>query len=93
MASLDVFYWNLEVFLKICIFGVSGMLLVPSVLSYVRLRSLKLLFISIAFILFFLKGALLVAGLLIPDLVYGESTPLLLLDVGIIGALYAAAAK
>ncbi|MDD5502940.1 MAG: hypothetical protein PHH26_05695 [Candidatus Thermoplasmatota archaeon] len=93
MASPDSFYWNLEVFLKICVLGISGIMLVPSILSYLRLKSVKLLFVSIAFVLFFIKGVLMVLGLFLTGLGYAEPMALLLLDIGVLFALYAAAAK
>jgi hypothetical protein len=93
MASPESFYWNLEVFLKICVLGISGIMLVPSILSYVRLKSVKLLFVSIAFILFFAKGLLMILGLFVAGFDYTEPMTLLLLDIGVLFALYAAAAK
>ncbi len=93
MTPPDSFYWNLEVFLKICLAGISGILLVPSILSYARLKSTKLLFVSMALVLFFFKGVLLVLGAFLPDFGYTEPMALLLLDIGVLFAIYAAAAK
>ena len=93
MASPDSFYWNLEVFLKICVLGISGIMLVPSILSYLRLKSVKLLFVSIAFVLFFTKGILMVLGLFVANFDFTEPMALLLLDIGVLFALYAAAVK
>ncbi len=84
---------NVGVFLKFCLAGLAGLVLVPSILSYLRTRSVKFLFISAAFFLLFGKGCLMIWALFAPSLGFTEPATLLALDVAVVAALYLAAVK
>lgn len=81
---------NLGILLAILVAGVSAMLLLVSVLSWLRLRSLKLLFAGGAFAVLILKGAL--AAWRAYDTRDIDLTPIVL-DAFVLGFLYAAVAK
>jgi len=75
------------VFSSIVMAGLATLLLLVSLTSYLRLRSLKMLFLVAAFSVFVLKGALLLAERA------EQSTGLIVLDLFIIVFLYLTVAK
>lgn len=83
--------WDLELFLKVCVLGFSGILFLVSVVSFYRLRSLKLLFVSVALFFFLIKGLLMVYGSFTQE--FSQPLPLLILDIGIISSIYLATVR
>jgi hypothetical protein len=67
--------------------GLAALLAAVSAISYARVRDLKLGLLTTAFVLFVVKGALLLAGMV------EQSTGLIALDLCIIVFLYLATAK
>ena len=69
-------------------------LMVISILSYRKSRNKKILFVSLIFIMFIIKGVLLSLSLLNPDLQYLISIPFFaLLDLLILSFLFIAVLK
>jgi len=58
---------ELTLFLAIIVAGFAFLLSIVSLLSYYRLRSYKLLFVNVAFLVFFIKGILTIFSFLIQD--------------------------
>lgn len=85
--TLGIYMIELSVFLTMCLAGFSLLLLVASLTSFVRVRHPKLLFVSIAFTLFFVKALLLVTKTL------DAPIELTIIDFGILAMLYLAVAK
>ncbi len=85
---------TIETFLTILLAGLSFLLFVVSMLSYRRMGNVKILIVSIAFLLFFIK-ALLLIGSLVTDTwdEWGMRWELLLFDVIIIVMLYLSIAR
>jgi hypothetical protein len=54
---------GIEVFLKIAIMGLGFLLFIIMIMAYSRVKNTKLLFATVAFFLFFIKGLLLTLGL------------------------------
>ena len=75
---------ELLMFSVVVIAGLSFLLFVISMISYSRLRELKLLFISLSFLVFFIKAIL---------FIFMNSKNLIIIDLLIIAFLYIAAAK
>jgi len=71
-------------FSVVVIAGLSLLLFMISMLSYSRLREIKLLFISLSFLVFFIKAIL---------FLYINNRNLIIMDLLIIAFLYIAAAK
>ncbi len=85
---------TIEIFLTILLAGLSLLLLVVSVLAYRRVKSVKILFVSIAFLLFFLKALVLIGSILSDTWEdWGMRWELLLFDVIIIVMLYLSIAR
>lgn len=81
---------NATVVLAIATLGVSLMLLIVSLVSYVRLRSAKLLFVGGAFLLLALKGGLWTyRSVVLREADVAGSA----LDFAVMGFLYASVAK
>ncbi len=76
---------ELLLFSSIVITGLSFLLFFISMISYIRMKETKLFFISIAFLIFFIKGFVAIVS----DL----TNYLILFDLIIIVLLYVAAAK
>ena len=74
---------EIKIFASIVISGISLLLFFISLASFKRIREIKLLFISLSFFVFFVKGLL---------FLFKESS-LIFLDLIIIAFLYIAAAK
>ena len=75
------------IFSSILMTGLASLLLIVSFTSYLRMRSLTLLFLIAAFSMFMLKGILLLAEIV------EQSTGLIVLDVFIIIFLYLTVTK
>ena len=58
---------NIFLFLNILMAGLAGLLLLVSCISWYRIRSLKLAFVSLAFVGFFIKAILLIFSIIIQD--------------------------
>jgi uncharacterized membrane protein YhaH (DUF805 family) len=85
---------TIETFLTIVLAGLSFLLFVVSLLSYRRIKSVKILFIAIAFLLFFLKALVLLISVLTNSWDdFGMRWELLLLDVIVIVMLYLSIAR
>ncbi len=85
---------TVETFLSILLAGLSFVLFIVSVLSYRRVKSVKILFVSIAFLLFFVKALVLIGSLLANTWEeWGMRWELLLFDVIIIVMLYLSVAR
>lgn len=84
-----------ETFLVGCLIGFSLLLMLTSFISYARIKSKRLLFVAIAFLLFFVQGLLLIAAILIQDfwIRFKPTVEFLLLDLGILFFMYLAVAK
>ena len=85
----------LEFFLAGCVVGFSLLLFITSLLSYTRLRHLRFAYISVAFLLFLIKGILSLTGVAVEELKSTLAVPyqLLFLDLLILLLLYLAVAK
>ena len=75
---------ELVMFSAVVISGLSLLLFIISMLSYNRLREIKLLFISLSFLVFFIKAIL---------FIFINNRNLIVMDLLIIAFLYIAAAK
>jgi hypothetical protein len=85
---------TIEAFLAVLLAGLSFLLFAVSVVSYRRVKNVKILFVSIAFLLFFLKAAVLLASIVSNNWNdYGMRWELLLFDVIIIVMLYLSIAR
>ena len=86
---------NIEIFFKVGLMGFSFLLFAIAGISYKRIRSQRLLFVSIAFAIFFVKGLLLTMGIFMtpqPDWLE-ISIHLIILDFAILIMLYMGIAK
>lgn len=86
---VDLF--NVEVFLALLVTGFAGLLFVTSLLSAKRYGNVKLALSSGAFLVFAVKGGLLLYWLVVP--VRRQSIPVLLLDLAILVLMYLSVAK
>lgn len=86
---------NVEIFFKVGLAGFSFLLFAISAISWKRVGSQRLLFVSIAFSIFFVKGLLLTAGIfMIPTPGWLEiSIHLIIIDFAILIMLYLGIAK
>ncbi len=75
---------ELVMFSVVVIAGLSLLLFIISMISYSRLREIKLLFISLSFLIFFIKAVL---------FIFINNRNLIIMDLLIIAFLYIAAAK
>jgi len=75
---------ELLIFSVVVIAGLSLLLFFISTISYIRIREMKLLFISLSFLVFSIKAIV---------FLYMRDERIILMDLIIIALLYAAAAK
>ncbi|MFQ6059814.1 MAG: hypothetical protein ACE5KV_00765, partial [Thermoplasmata archaeon] len=69
--------------------GLSLLLFLASLISYTRVKNIKILLVSIAFLLFFVKGLLLAVSILVDAWnVFGMKAEFLLFDVIVVVMLY-----
>lgn len=85
----------LEVFLRITLAGLSGILAILTLVAYGRVRSTKLLLIGLGFVAFLAKGVLLVVGIFNADAfaAFPTSVGVLLLDLAVLALLYGGTVK
>ena len=85
----------LEIFLSALLVGFSVILVVTSLLSYLRVRNPRLLLITTSFILFLGESGLLLVGWLALTPLFSYQAPvwLLFLNLAILASLYLAATK
>jgi ABC-type cobalamin transport system permease subunit len=94
--SAGGFMDNVTLFFTVALMGFSLILFVISAITYKRVGTTRLLLVSAAFGIFFLKGLLLTLGLFFPDPigeVFKASVALTILDFGIMAFLYLSVAK
>lgn len=86
---------NLEIFFRVALMGFSLILFVVSAITYRRVKRTKLLLVSLAFALFFVKGLMLTLGLFINSIgdVFQSSVLVTMLDFGIMLFLYFSVVK
>lgn len=86
---------NIELFFTVALMGFSLILFVISAITYTRVRSTKLMLVSAAFGIFFVKGLVLTLGLFIADIynVFHATILLTIIDFGILAFLYLGVAK
>ena len=86
---------NLELFFTMALMGFSLILFVISAITYRRVKSTRLLLVSAAFGIFFVKGLLLMVGLFSDAVgdVFAASIWVIILDFGIMAFLYLSVAK
>jgi hypothetical protein len=78
---------DITLLLSILIAGFSGLLFIVSIAAYNRIRSVKLLFISLAFFMFIVKGLLLIFEIFVQDKI------MIAIDFVILILLYFASVK
>ena len=86
---------NLEIFFRVALMGFSLILFVISAITYRRVQRTRLLLVSLAFALFFIKGLMLTLGLFIDSIgdVFHASVLTTMLDFGIMVFLYFSVVK
>ena len=86
---------NLEIFFRVALMGFSLILFVISAITYRRVQRTKLLLVSLAFALFFVKGLMLTLALFIDSVgdVFHASVLVTMLDFGIMVFLYFSVVK
>ena len=85
--------YYISLFLTVVMTGLSALLLMVSMVSSYRLRNVKLMLISIAFICFFIKGLRLCLQMLLDFEIIRQNNIVLVFDLVVITALYFAAIK
>ncbi|MCD6108862.1 hypothetical protein B6U70_02880 [Euryarchaeota archaeon ex4484_162] len=85
--------YYISLFLTVVMTGLSALLLMVSMVSSYRLRNVKLMLISIAFICFFIKGLILCLQMLLDFEIIRQNNIVLVFDLVVITALYFAAIK
>lgn len=86
---------NLELFFTVALMGFSLILFMISAIAYKRIGSPRLLLVSLAFCIFFMKGLLLTLGLFVDairEVIY-SSIWIIILDFGIMAFLYLSVVK
>ncbi len=86
---------NAEIFFKVGLMGFSFILFAISAISYKRIKSQRLLFVTIAFAIFFVKGLLLTMGIFSESVgdMFNSSIEVIILDFVILIMLYLGIAK
>ena len=84
---------NAEIFFKVGLMGFSLILFAISTISWKRIRSQRLLFVTLAFCLFFIKGLVLTVGIFYDNIGFEMSTEAIMLDFAIMILLYLGIAK
>ena len=86
---------NLQLFFTVALMGFSLILFVISAIAYKRIGSPRLMLVSLAFCIFFMKGLLLTLGLFVDaiDEVIYSSVWIIILDFGIMAFLYLSVVK
>ena len=86
---------NLEIFFRVALLGFSLILFVISAVTYKRIESRRLLLVSLAFAMFFVKGLLLTVGLFVEGVgdLFDSSMLVTMLDFVIMAFLYLSVVK
>jgi hypothetical protein len=86
---------TVEVFLRVALMGFSLLLLLTSAVSYARVRNSRLLFISLAFAFFFVKGLVLSLAIVVDSVAktFSASVYVIALDFVILALIYLGIAK
>ena len=86
---------NLEIFFRVALLGFSLILFVISAVTYKRIESRRLLLVSLAFAMFFVKGLLLTVGLFVDSIgeLFDSSMLVTMLDFVIMAFLYLSVVK
>ena len=86
---------NLEIFFRVALMGFSLILFVISAITYRRVQRTRLLLVSLAFAMFFVKGLMLTLGLFIDSIndLFQTSVLVTMLDFGIMVLLYFSVVK
>ncbi len=86
---------NLEIFFRVALLGFSLILFAISAVTYKRIGSRRLLLVSLAFAMFFVKGLLLTLGLFVDSIGdnFGSSVLVTMVDFAIMAFLYLSVVK
>lgn len=84
---------TLDLFLRVCFVGFSGILFMVSVLAYRRNRGARLALVSFSFALFLLLAALVLASSFLGWPNMEMSAPLVILNLAILISLYVSLVK
>ncbi len=86
---------ELEIFLRVCLMGFALLLFILMVLSYRRVKNIKLFIIALAFLIFFIKGLMLVIGIAVTSIndIFKVSMEIIILDFIILLVLYGGLVK
>lgn len=86
---------NLDMFFRVALLGFSLILFVISAVTYKRIGSRRLLLVSLAFAMFFVKGLLLTLGLFVASIGdnFDSSMLVTMLDFAIMAFLYLSVVK
>jgi hypothetical protein len=86
---------DLDLFFRVALLGFSLILFVISAVTYKRIGSRRLLLVSLAFAMFFVKGLLLTAGLFVDSIGdnFDSSMLVTMLDFAIMAFLYLSVVK
>ncbi len=86
---------ELEVFLGGMLLGFSAIMLAASAVAYRRVRSPRLLFIALAFLVFAVKAIVVLVAAVLPDLweTFGVPPAILAFDLAVLVLLYLAVAR
>lgn len=86
---------TLEVFLRITMAGLAGILAFLTLAAWGRVRNAKLMLVGLGFLAFFAKGIVLVAGIFLAEAFAAIPTSVLglLLDVLVLALLYVGTVK
>jgi len=86
---------NLKLFFGVALLGFSLILFVISAVTYKRIGSRRLLLVSLAFAMFFVKGLLLTMGLFVDSIgdVFSSSVLVTMVDFAIMAFLYLSVVK
>ncbi len=86
---------NLEIFFRVALLGFSLILFAISAVTYKRIGRRRLLLVSLAFAMFFVKGLLLTLGLFIDSIgdIFDSSVLVTMVDFAIMAFLYLSVVK
>jgi len=86
---------NLDMFFRVALLGFSLILFAISAVTYKRIESKRLLLVSLAFAMFFVKGLLLTLGLFVDSIgeIFDSSMLVTMLDFAIMAFLYLSVVK
>ena len=81
---------ELEIFLRVCLMGFGLLLFILMMLSYRRVKNLKLFLVGLGFLIFFIKGLVLVIGIAVEtfDEIFNASVEIVFIDLIILLFMY-----